>query len=267
MKPRFSVCIPWRPSPSRLKPYECVRRYWAENFPGIPVITADSETEVFNLAMARNNAVRQARTDVVMLCDADTVVLPIDSVKIAVDDHTGVCWPADVWCLIPPEYADRSFEEFGDAPKLVSYPDGLGGCLVCTVEEYWRLGGHAENFSGWGYEDHAFHMVSETLSTFWRVGGTAFSIEHNRKLRQADSPGWNRARQDNRDKVRPYENANGKPELMRELLRIRYEPEVEQARDWRTRSGVYETDPVRRALFWTSPPKPSPRRSDWRTRA
>jgi hypothetical protein len=247
---KATVAIPWRPTPSRMKPYECVRRFWAQHFPDWPVITADSDTEIFSLSQARNNAVRQVTTDVVVLCDADTIP-PAESVLIAVADPVGITWPHEIWRLIPPEYADRRFEDFPKAPPLVNYADGLGGCIVVTTQEYWRLGGMPEEFQGWGYEDKAFHAVAVTLSTFRRIGGVAYSIEHNTKLRAADSPGWSRDPYRNRAQFRPYEKAAGKPELMAEWLRIRYEDIPEQPRDWRSRAGIY-LEPARREL--TSPP-------------
>ncbi len=251
-----------------MRPYECVRRYWAENFPEWPVITADSKTEIFSLSQARNNAVRQAQTDVIVTADADTIP-PSESVRIAVADPVGITWPHASWRLIPADYAGKPFQEFPNAPILIDYPDGLGGCMVAAADEYWRLGGQPEEFEGWGHEDRVFHMIAQTLSTFRRIGGIAYSIEHNVKLRQADSPGWNRNSRQNREKARPYEAACGKPWLMRQLLKIRAEKEVvitETGTDWRSRSGSRETDPIRRELFGPRPPTPLPQQPDWHTR-
>ena len=271
MTPEFTICIPWRPSPSRMKPFEKVRAYWEENFPGVEIIPADSDSEIFSLSQARNNAVRQAKTDIVLVADADTVVLPIENVRTAVEmavvDPQSVCWPHRVWRLVPHEFSDRPFDHFPNAPVLTEHPEGLGGCMVTTADEYWRLGGQDERFEGWGHEDRAFHCVVMTLSTFRRIGGIAYSIEHNHQLRAADSPGWNRDSQPNRHLVLPYENATGKPWLMRELLRIRAEEELEQAGgDWRARSGANEQDPIRRQLFAPRKPSPPPQQPDWHAR-
>lgn len=154
MKPAFTVGIPWRSSPSRERPYEKVRAFWDEFFPDIPVVTADSDSDIFSLSQARNNAVTLADTPIVCLCDADTVP-PVDSVNTAVQmaltGPPAICWPHKVWRLIPPEYAERPFEEFPDAPTLVEHPEGLGGCMVTTTDEYWRLGGSPPEFYGWGH--------------------------------------------------------------------------------------------------------------------
>lgn len=262
----FTICIPWRPSPSRIKPYECVRRYWAQHFPDTPVVVADSTTEIFSLSQARNNAVRQAQTDTVLITDADTIIFPVDSIHTALSNPLGVCWPHRVWRLIPAEYADRPFDDFADAPALVDYPNGLGGCMVVTQKEYWRLGGHPEEFTGWGSEDKAFHLVTTTLSTFRRIGGIAYSIEHNERLRVADSPGWHRDSRRNEDLLRPYEIAAGNPELMQALLQIRDEPR-ERYGDWRNRRGLTQPDEIRRKLFGDKPKQTPPAAAaDWKQR-
>jgi hypothetical protein len=249
-----------------MKPYECVRRFWQDRFPSWPVITADGGGAIFNLGAARNNAARQAQSDILVFADADTIP-PLESVRIAVADPVGVCWPHASWRLIPAEYADRPFDEFATAPILVDYPEGLGGCMITTANEFWRLGGQPEEFDqGWGHEDRSFHCIVQTLSSFRRIGGIAFSIEHNQKLRIADSLGWDRNSQRNREKARPYENATGRPWLMKELLVIRDEPPPEAGQDWRGRSGSRETDPVRRALYWTRASSVPPSRPDWHAR-
>jgi hypothetical protein len=217
--PVATICVPWRPSPSRLKPYAKIREYWATFFPDWPLITADAGGEIFNLAASRNKAVSEAVTDIVVVADADTVP-PTDSVTIAVADPVGVCWPHEVWRLIPGEYAERPFEDFPAAPTVQEYPGGLGAVMVTTVDEYWRLGGQPEEFEGWGHEDRAFHCVVTTLSIHRRIGGVAYSIDHD-----GDSPGWTRdGGKRNARLARPYEQANGRPWLMRELLRQRDEP-------------------------------------------
>lgn len=220
--PAVTVCIPWRETPSRVAPYTKIREYWERFFPDWPVITADAGGEVFNLAASRNRAVEQALTEIVIVADADTVP-PTESVRTAVADPVGVCWPHKTWRLIPADYAHRPFEDFPTAPTVMEYPDGLGAVMICTVGEYWRLGGQPEEFIGWGHEDRCFHAIVTTLSTHRRIGGIAYSIDH-----QADSPGWNRdGGKRNQRLARPYELANGRPWMMRELLRLRDEPPPE----------------------------------------
>jgi hypothetical protein len=208
-----------------MRPFERVMRFWQQHCPGWPIVTADSDTDIFSLSQARNNAVRQAKTDVVMVADADTVP-PIDSVLAAVADPVGITWPHDRWVLIPAEWAQRPVEDFPDAPIITQYPDGLGSCLVATRDEWWRLGGQDDRFIGWGYEDSAFYFVASTLSTLRKLPGTTYSIDHNDEDGRADSPGWDRREYDtpNATLIREYQIAAGRPWMMREVLKHRYTP-------------------------------------------
>jgi hypothetical protein len=199
-----------------MKPYDRVRRFWAETFPDWPVITADSDTEIFSLSQARNNAVRKAATEVVVVADADTIP-EADNVVAAVSDPTGVTWPFTIWRLLPAECAERPLNEFPLIAGLLD-PHVTGGVMVTTVDEYWRLGGHPEEFHGWGYEDQAFRYVVQALSEGRRITGTAWSIDH-----QADSPAWTRDVGRNAGLVVPYRIAADKPELMREIVDTPYE--------------------------------------------
>lgn len=201
-----------------MAPFQRVLEFWQQT--GWPIITADSNTEVFSLSQARNNAVRRADTRTVVICDADTIP-PMANVLTAVTDPVGFTWPHAKWRLIPAEYATRSIEEFATAPTVIEYEDGLGGVMICTTDEYWRLGGQPEEFIGWGYEDCSFHFVVTTLSSFHTMPGIAFSIDHNDSQGNADSPGWSRNIKDNRQLMDPYRRAAGRPWLMRALIEQR----------------------------------------------
>lgn len=213
-----TVCIPWRPSPSRLAPYRRVVRFWKDN--GFPIITADSDTEIFSLSQARNAAVRRAKTDVVIVCDADTLP-PIENVEAAIRDPVGFIWPHSMWRLVPAEWVNKPIEEFPDAPTVIEYETGLGGVMICRTKEYWRLGGQPPEFEGWGYEDCSFHFVITTLSTFHKMPGIAFSIDHNDADGNADTPGWSRDNKHNKALMEPYRRAAGRAWLMRAIIEQR----------------------------------------------
>jgi hypothetical protein len=222
-----TVCVPWRPSPSRMKPFRRVIDFYRTNFPDWPIILSDSNDpdDVFNLAQARNNAVAGARTDVIVINDADTIV-SADTIRACVADPVGVTWPHSEWRLIPAEYADKPIETFPHATPLIRYSDGLGGVMVCRRDEYWRLGGQPEEFRGWGCEDCAFHLVVLALSSFRRMPGVAYSIDHNKPTGEADSPGWSRngpQRQRNMELLQIYQAAGGRAWLMREIIKTRHE--------------------------------------------
>ena len=222
-----TVCIPWRPTPSRMAAFRRVMEYW-EMF-GWPVVFADSETEVFSLAQARNAAVRKATTDVVVIADADTLIDPLNVLR-AVAEPDGVCWPFTRYRILAGEYLDTPIAELASVPHVNTWDGegvlGVGGCMVTTRKEYWRLGGQPSEFIGWGWEDTAFTAVVETLSKVKRLSGHAYAFEHNSHAEKytgakADSPGWDRDISRNEHLIEPYRNAKGRPWLMRQVLGLR----------------------------------------------
>lgn len=205
-----AVCMPWRPQPDRLAAHARVLDFWWHF--GFEVIEADSDPRgPFNIAVARNNAVRQAQgADVVILADADTIP-DIASVLEAVQDPQGVTYPFSTYLHIPGEWVSRS-DLFAAKPDQ-RYNASVGGVVVCEAETYWELGGMDERFYPvWGYEDNAFALAAHTLVGTRRLPGTIFSFNHsaNRDLSQ-DNP--------NRARFALYQFANGKPAMMRELVR------------------------------------------------
>jgi|SRR6516162_748876 hypothetical protein len=226
-QPEATVVIPWRPSPSRLAAYRRVREFW--RLVNWPVVTADSDTEVFSLSQARNNGVRKAKTDVVVISDADTVP-DIRNVIKAVGDPVGVCWPFTNYRILPADSVKTPFNELADVPYIMAWdgdgPNGVGGCLVATCDEWWRLGGQPPEFVGWGWEDTAFTCIVETLSEVRRVRGNIYAWEHNTDAEKytgakADSPGWDRDITRNEELFRPYKAAYGRAWLMREIIKER----------------------------------------------
>jgi hypothetical protein len=210
--------------------YARVREFWAQQFPRWPVIVADSDTEIFSLAQARNNAVRAAHTDAVVIADADTLPTPAN-VRAAVNDPAGVWWPFSSYRILAPQYVDTPLKKLAGLPTLYQWggdgANGVGGCLVTTPGEYWRLGGQPPEFIGWGHEDTAFTFIVETLSTLRRLPGNIYAFEHNTAAvggytgAKSDSPGWDRDFQRNAALMAPYRNARGRAWLMREVIKAR----------------------------------------------
>ena len=228
-----TVCIPWRPSPSRMAPYRRVVQFWQQT--GWPIVSADSDTQIFSAAQARNNAVRQAETETVILCDADTIP-PMDNVLTAVTDPVGVTYLHEIWRLIPADWTDKPISEFPNAPVLKEFTASFCGAIVTTATEYWRLGGQPEEFEGWGYEDTAFHLVVLAQSTFRRMPGVTYSFEHNDRDGNADTPGWSRDFDRNKERFElyrnrhdhelfeRYSNAEDRERLTAELVKINEDP-------------------------------------------
>ncbi|MGE2688997.1 galactosyltransferase-related protein [Mycolicibacterium pulveris] len=210
--------------------------FWRQT--GWPIVTADSDTEIFSASQARNNAVRQAGAGTVVICDADTIP-PMDNVLAAVADPVGVTYPHTAWRLIPADWVDKPISDFPNAPVVREHQHSFCGAVVTTTAEYWRLGGQPEEFVGWGYEDTAFHLRVLAISTFRRMPGIAYSLEHNPPDGSADTPGWSRdfsrnqelfqrhRRRGNQELLERYRNAEQRKWLMRELIKIHEDPQLE----------------------------------------
>jgi SAM-dependent methyltransferase len=232
LQPRIkaTVCIPWRPTPSRIAPFARIMDFWPMF--GWPIITADSDTEIFSLAQARNNAVRQAKTDIVVISDADTLIDPLNVLRAAADP-TGIWWPFDKYRVISPEYLDTPISELINVPHVNTWDGagiaGVGGAIITSQKEYWRLGGTPPEFCGWGWEDTTFTLIARTLSTVRRLSGCVYAFEHNRDAdryigARADSPGWDRDITRNKKLFDYYRPGDGRAWLMRELIAQRPEP-------------------------------------------
>jgi hypothetical protein len=188
-----TVCMPWRPQPDRLAAYEHCVNFWNDN--GFPVIAADSDpAEWFLCSQARNNAVRQADTPVVIIVDANK-------------------FPANMAAV------DRAIELAAEGK--VCFMCSGGGFIVTSRESFWGIGGFDEDFEPgvWGLDDSAFIHTADTLLDTVRLDGKVcvfgMSASHQSGWRvrissPTDNPNWSR--------YVLYETARGNPEAMRELV-------------------------------------------------
>lgn len=205
------VCIPWRAMRDRVPAFARVRRFWEEA--GFTIITADSDPALpFNLSQARNNAVRQAGTDVVIVADADTIPdLKIIDRAIRATKHNHVIYPFDEYIYLG-ERPDVATVDVETAETERIYTASVGGIMVLRRALYWDLGGHDEGFHRWGYEDTAFQLVAETLAGIERFPGKVWAFGHHaeRDMTHAN-PG--------RARIMLYRFARRDEKIMRELIR------------------------------------------------
>lgn len=206
----IAVCIPWRPQPQRLAAFEYVTNWWESN--GFRVVTGDSDRPTFNLSAARNEAVREAQADIVIVADADTVP-ELGAIKAALRQ-------LQRYMVIYPFNSYRYLEDVEPTPDLVlgsqpgakEWRNSVGGLFVTMTETYWSVGGHDEGFERWGYEDNAFHMAAETLGRVVRLAGTVYAFGHEAERDMSKkNPG--------RARVELYRYARLKPDVMRELIK------------------------------------------------
>lgn len=189
-----TVCIPWRPQPTRLGPYKKVRAFW-EQF-GWPIIEADSDpTKHFNLAQARNNAVRQVDSDVVVVSDADVIPTAANVIHAILTVGHEIIWPYTQHRYISGDWDGDPFEApvtqlDGMPPQPPEgYKEWTGSIYVATRESYWRIGGFDERFTSWGGEDSCFRIAANTLTGARRIPGPCVSYNH-------ECPGRNGAQQE-----------------------------------------------------------------------
>lgn len=143
-----TIVIPWRDMGShhRRVNLAAVREHVSPL--GWPVILADRPGE-WNVSAARNAGVRQATTDVVVIMDAD-MLIPLDAITTAVTraaETNRVIHPYDVV-----EYLNAHRRMIRQLPLTP------GGCTIIRRDTYLSLGGHDENYLGWGYEDSDFDV-------------------------------------------------------------------------------------------------------------
>lgn len=225
---RVTVCIPRRDTPDRFDAHQRCEQWWNDH--GFTVVNADSTPgEPFSCSQARNNAARQAGTNIIVLADADTIPDSVDQISAAVDLLTAgadMVYPFTRFVHIDKLWALKPGDEYKKAPIQQSYANSPGGIFVLHADTLWRYGGFDERFrpgvtaSGacFGYDDTSFKLVAETLGTVKRVTGTAWSFNHatttaGKPDRDFSTTNPNLARH------KLYLYAAGKPDVMAELIR------------------------------------------------
>ncbi len=203
-----TVCIPWRPTPSRIPSMLVTERWWTEH--RFTVVSADSDpAKPFNVSEARNNAVALAGTSAVIVADADTIP-DRDALGFVLQrlERGQVVYPFNRYRYI--DKHDPGVEVEGMTASK-EWGNSVGGLVVAMRESYWDIGGFDERFDRWGYEDNAFYLAANTLARVARVPGTvhAFGHDADRDL-TPDNPG--------RSRMELYRFANRRPDLMRQLV-------------------------------------------------
>lgn len=205
------VCIPWRAQPDRIAAHKRVIDFWEHH--GFQTATADSnKRRPFNLAEARNKAVDNAQSDVVIVADADTIP-DIGAVARALEriEDGLVIWPFTVYRHLPGTEVNNP--DLFTAPIDREYDGSSGGLFIATRRTYWDLGGQDERFEPrWGYEDTCFRLAAITLASVDREQATIYSFNHSadRDLSEDNPNYW---------RWQLYRNATHYPQMMRELIK------------------------------------------------
>jgi hypothetical protein len=165
-----AAVIPWRPgSPERNAHHGTVRQHLRQLLPDAVHLDADSGHQPFSRAGSRNEGVRQAQAagaDIVVICDADTLVEaePLHAAIATAAD--GVMHLPYTWYRgLSPEgtAAYKAGVEPGHCHAELEHEWATGGIIVIRPDAWWSMGGMDERFTGWGFEDAAARLCADAL--------------------------------------------------------------------------------------------------------
>lgn len=192
------VLIPYRPStPLRVRAYEIVRSYYADLFPDWNVIVCDDPTGgAFACGRAINAALSQARADVVVYQDADSLVhwpqltravtAAADARPVMVKAFTdyrrlSAAWRPTHWrdVMHPPD----EYVEWRQSPVCAM------GVTAVDRKAWRKIGGFDPRFDGWGYDDIALETLAGATIGIDRIDGPLYHMHHERREEEApESP-------------------------------------------------------------------------------
>ena len=218
---RVAAVIPWRGGqPDRERHHQRVRAHLRQLLPDAIHIDADSGHQPFSRAGSRNLGVELARNagaDIVVLCDADTLVQPeplYAAINAAQDQVLHL--PFTRWLGLS-RAGLRAYENGTPLHKCeteYTFDNATGSVLVITPAAWWRAGGMDERYRGWGMEDVAFRCAADTLlGPTIRHDGTAHHLWHPITW-SPHTPEY----QHNAALLERYQQAVGNPAAMRALI-------------------------------------------------
>ena len=187
-----SIIIPYRETnEDRKKAYDYVVAYYNKLFPESEIITADSPYEYFNRGPAINKAVKEAKHDIIVLSDADSLMTP-EMLQFAIDNldkysyivpFLGIDYLSKESSQLIYENAEDPYSSHLELERTWNNRS-LGGINIMKKENFYKVGGFDPNFQGWGFEDTAFSNMMEAS-----VGPIGFGSSKLRHLYHADEGG------------------------------------------------------------------------------
>jgi glycosyltransferase involved in cell wall biosynthesis len=171
----------------------------------------------------RNNAAKQATTDIFVFLDADTFFYAPEEVYVALRalPHYGMVQYQYVTLLSREESLDI-LDQPSDLPlaipttrKVAQYPP-VGGLFAITRENFYKVNGFDELFCSWGSEDDAFGIVIQALiGPIFRIPYMLYHLYHPRLA--GGAMGTNQT-QANLDRWHKYDKASSYPDALRKLI-------------------------------------------------
>lgn len=236
MPERTVVLVPRRDGdPERDGLWDWVRRFWALQV-GLPIFEGHdgrwSDTVPFNRSAAVNRAAEAAGGwDVAVIIDGDVVLDPrlvAAAVERAVRSGGPVLGYSERDHLTPGGTRevlrlDPAKVDLSRAPRQWRrwvrgrLRNSCSSCFVVTRDLWEAVGGFDEAFVGWGYEDIAFRVATETMCgvELSKIPGVLFHLWHTVSAgNQPTSP----TMLANKERCDRYLRARWNPDMMREVL-------------------------------------------------
>lgn len=194
MPERAVVLVPRRTDPERDRLWEWVRRFW-ETQVGLPIFEGWHCDGPFNRSAAINQASAMAGDwSVAAIIDAD-VILWHKMVEGAIERALRTGGPVLAYTERDQLTAQGTPQVLAQDPTAVDLRSAprlwrrwvrgrlRGSCSSCYVvtRELWEaVGGFDECFVGWGWEDVAFRIATETASgqPLFKIPGVLFHLWH-----------------------------------------------------------------------------------------
>jgi len=187
----FSIVVAWDDSgdPYRRASVDWTRTFWACSFPDAELVVG--HTDPFTRASALNVAVEQARHDLILQADPDSIVAA-GQARAALDAaarEDGLVVAFERYLYLG-EDATRDLLSRDPCDRLPSFApgdchdhglEGLGNVTAYSRRTWERAGGYDERFGLWGGDDAAFaYACAAFLRPTRRVPGDMLHAYHPR---------------------------------------------------------------------------------------
>lgn len=184
---KISVLIPYKPDfGQRDKIFHWVRRFYQKCMPDAELCVGGSRSRLFSRAEAINNAAREARGNIYVVADADTIYNPAILNKAAdLLQHQPWIIPYARIFMVQQASTDtllNSGPEWPIRKKItvaIKRKEAKGRLLVISKKNFRKVRGFDERFQGWGGEDDAFSFAADTLcGKYYRMEEDIYHLWH-----------------------------------------------------------------------------------------
>lgn len=192
-------------------------------YPDTELYIVDDSSDVFSRSGSRNCGVSLAETEVVVLCDADTLPQK-HALNNAIDGAASdgrLHLPYTLFRGLTERGTDQVIEKGVDpidADLLETATHSIGGVWVIRKDSWESIGGMDERFRDWGYEDNAlFEAANCLLGSTVRHHGSITHLWHPIPADRLVTDTY----RENQKLFKRYRRARRKPAEMRSIIEER----------------------------------------------